>query len=58
MGTGGSTVTTMRDVLKDFAEDLHEISQVDEKGKVYRFDDDENEIIDDYIEIIKTRLIG
>lgn len=48
----------MRDVLKDFAEDLHEISQVDEKGKVYRFDDDENEIIDDYIEIIKTRLIG
>lgn len=51
-------MTTLRDLLKDFAHEIHKQTQVDSKGETYMIDVDEEDIIDEYIDLIKERLIG
>ena len=49
---------TIRDLLKDFAHVIHTNTQVDAEGQTYIITKDEDEIVDEYIEIIKERIVG
>jgi hypothetical protein len=51
-------MTTLKDLLLDLAHEIHENTQIDTDGKTYIFTRDEEDIVDEYIEEIKERLIG